>query len=93
MKMQTDMAAHQKMMAEMKGMDQRLGELVARMSAAQGAAKVDAMEAVIKALVEQRSAMNTHMMAMHEAMMQQMMAPKDSQPAPPADAPATSHTH
>ena len=38
---------HQKMMAEMQAMDQKLDSLVAQMNAAQGQAKVDAIAAVI----------------------------------------------
>lgn len=67
------MAQHEKMMAEMKAADDRLDQLVARMKAASGDARVDAIAAVVTEIVAQRTAMRDRMMSMHEAMMSHMM--------------------
>lgn len=64
------MAMHKKMMAEMSATDASLDALVARMSAATGAARVDALAEVVTALVQQHKAMHGHMMQMHDHMMQ-----------------------
>ncbi len=58
------MQMHQKMMAEMTAMDQKLDTLVGQMNAAQGQAKMDDMAAVINALVDQQKKMHQHMAAM-----------------------------
>jgi hypothetical protein len=67
------MADRQKMMDEMKAADQRLHQLVQKMNAASGQAKVDAAAAAVTELVEQRSGMHDRMMRMHEGMMGHMM--------------------
>lgn len=67
------MAQHEKMMAEMKAADERLNQLVARMKAASGDARVDAIAAVVAEIVAQRTTMRDRMMSMHEAMMGHMM--------------------
>ncbi len=58
------MQMHQKMMAEMTAMDQKLDSLVAQMNAAQGQAKVDDMAAAITAMVDQQKKMHQHMASM-----------------------------
>ncbi len=58
------MQMHQKMMAEMTAMDQRLQDLVTQMNAAQGQAKVDAMAAAVTELVNQQTQMHEHMASM-----------------------------
>jgi predicted transcriptional regulator len=67
------MAQHEKMMAEMKAADERLDQLVARMKAESGDARVDAIAAVVAEIVAQRRAMRDRMMSMHETMMGHMM--------------------
>jgi hypothetical protein len=81
-KCQAMMADHEKMMAEMKAADQRLGDLVAKMNAASGTEKADATAAVVSEMVAQRLAMRDGMMKMEHGMMTHMMehmqAGKDS---------------
>jgi len=60
---------HQQMLAEMKANDAKLDGLVAAMQAASGAAKVDAVAAVVTELVRQQKAMHQHMGQMHGMMM------------------------
>jgi hypothetical protein len=67
------MAEHEKMMAEMKAADQRLDELVTKMNAASGQAKVDATAATMTEIVAQRKAVRDRMMQMHHRMMSHMM--------------------
>lgn len=67
------MQMHQKMMADMKMMDDRLNELVATMDAATGEAKVSAMAALVASLVQQRKPMREGMMQMQGQMMGHMM--------------------
>lgn len=67
------MAEHEKMMAEMKAADQRLDDLVAKMSAASGQAKTDATAATVTEIVAQRKTMHDRMMQMHQGMMSHMM--------------------
>ncbi len=55
---------HQKMMAEMAAMDQKLDSLVAQMNSAQGPAKVDAMAAIINEMLAERKQMREHMASM-----------------------------
>jgi len=57
----------------MNAMDQKLEELVKRMNAASGVAKVDAMAAVINAMVDQHKAMRNSMMPMMPAASMKMM--------------------
>ncbi len=58
------MQMHQKMMADMAAMDQKLDGLVTQMNAAQGQAKVDAMAAVISEMINQQKQMREHMASM-----------------------------
>jgi hypothetical protein len=67
------MAEHEKMMADMKAADQRLDELVVKMTAASGQAKVDATAAVVTEMVTQRKTMREGMMRMHQGMVGHMM--------------------
>jgi hypothetical protein len=67
------MANHEKMMADMKAADQRLDDLVAKMNAASGQAKVDAAAVVVTEIVTQRKTMREGMMSMHAGMMSHMM--------------------
>jgi hypothetical protein len=62
-------AYHDKMMAEMKAADTKLDALAAKMNAAKGNAKVEAMAAVINEMVSQRKMMRGQMQMMHEQMM------------------------
>jgi hypothetical protein len=81
-KCQAMMADHEKMMTEMKAADQRLDDLLAKMNAASGLDKTDAIAAVVSEMVVQRRAMRDGMMKMdHEMMahmMEHMQAGKDS---------------
>lgn len=72
-KCQTMMAAHERMMADMQAADQRLDALVAKMNAASGQEKVDAVAAVVSEMVAQRKTIRDTMMKMHEGMMSHMM--------------------
>jgi hypothetical protein len=67
------MQMHQKMMADMKAMDDRLIALVATMKTATGDAKVDAITELVAAIVEQRTTMRDGMMGIHSQMMGHMM--------------------
>ena len=68
------MAERQKMMADMRVMDQKLKDLVARIDAARSEAeKIDAIAAVVKAMVAQRTQIHSQMEAMHARMMDHMM--------------------
>jgi len=67
------MAERQQMMATMHAMDQKLKDLVAQMDAATGAKKADAIAAVVKELVAERTNMSGRMMMMQDGMMQHMM--------------------
>lgn len=66
------MAEHEKMMTEMKTTDQRLDDLVGKMNAASGQAKVDAVATVVTEIVAQRKTMRDRMMQMHQRMMSHM---------------------
>ena len=72
-KCQAMMAGREKMMAQTKAADQRLDSLVAKMSAASGQAKQDAIGAVEMEMVTQRKTMRDGMMKMDEGMMNHMM--------------------
>ena len=62
------------MMADMRVMDQKLKDLVARIDAARSEAeKIDAIAAVVKAMVAQRTQIHSQMEAMHARMMDHMM--------------------
>lgn len=67
------MADHQKMMAEMKAVDERLDALVAKMNAATGEAKVNATAEAVAELVAQRKTTRDRMLGMHQRMMSHMM--------------------
>ena len=60
---------HQQMMAEMQAASVKLEALVTTMNSATGAAKTDAVAAVVNELARQHIAMTTRMGAMHEEMM------------------------
>jgi hypothetical protein len=61
------------MMGRMKAADAELETLVARMNAATGDEKVDAIAAVVNKIVEQRQSLRTQLMQMHEHMMGHML--------------------
>jgi len=82
------MAERQKMMANMKATDKQLDDLVAKMDAARGADKVDAIAAVVKAMVADRMRMREQMM-MQGGMMEQMMSMPAGQN--PSDADHAAH--
>jgi hypothetical protein len=63
---------HQKMMANMKAMDAKLNELVAKMNSATGEAKVDAIAELLTTIVQQHQSMRGGMMQMQGQMMNQM---------------------
>jgi hypothetical protein len=87
------MAERQKMLAEMKAMDQRLDELVAKMTAAEGADKIDAVAAVVKELVAQRTILRERAMGMQGRMMEQMKSMmQGAEPSAAPDSPAP-HQH
>lgn len=67
------MASHGQMMTEMKAADARLDDLVSKMTAASGQAKIDAIAAVVTEIVAQRKAMRDGMMKMHGSMMSHTM--------------------
>ena len=67
------MAQHEKIMTDMKAADQWLGELVTKMNAASGQAKVDATAAAVTEIVAQRKTMRDRMMGMHQGMMSHTM--------------------
>lgn len=67
------MAAREKMMSDISSMNARFDELVARMDATQGDAKVAAMGAVVRELLVQRTRMAEVMTQMQPKMMAHMM--------------------
>lgn len=67
------MQMQQKMMADMKGMDDRLTALVTKMNAATGESKTQAIADLVTAMVQQRTAMRDQMMQMQGQMMGHMM--------------------
>jgi hypothetical protein len=69
------MTMHQKMMADMKGMDAKVDALVIKMNTAKGAAKVDAIAETLTSMVRQHKTMHEGMMQMHGQMMMQMHSP------------------
>lgn len=81
-KCQAMMADQEKMAAEMKSAEERLGDLVTTMNAATGTDKTTAVAAVINELITQRRAMQDGMMKRQHGMMTHMMehmqAGKDS---------------
>ena len=69
------MSGQQKMMMSMQASDRKLDELVAKLNAAKGNDRIDALAAVVNELVAERKQM-TGMMAMHGGMMNMMMQKK-----------------
>lgn len=68
------MAERQKMMANMRAMDQKVNDLVARIDVAKGdTARLEALTAVVKQLVAQRTQVHSQMEAMQTRMMSHMM--------------------
>lgn len=67
--MQDMMKMHDRMMAEMKAANAQLDQLVEKMDAATGNAKVNATAHVVKELVAQHKAMPDRMGQMHQQMM------------------------
>jgi hypothetical protein len=67
--MQDMMKMHEQMMAEMKAANAKLDQLVQKMDAATGDAKVNATADVVKELVSQHKAMHDRMGQMHQQMM------------------------
>ena len=63
------MKMHEQMMAEMKANRAKLDALTKEMNNASGAAKVDAIAAVVTELVRQENTMQDRMGQMHERMM------------------------
>jgi hypothetical protein len=70
------MKMHQQMMADMKAANAKLEALVTAMNGATGAAKADAVAAVVNELARQHITMTTRMSTMHEQMMGAMGAMK-----------------
>lgn len=66
------MAMQEKMMGDMKAMDVKLDALIAKMNAAKGSAKVDAIAEALTTMVQQHKAMREGMMQMQGQMMMQM---------------------
>lgn len=79
---QVVMADHQKMMTEMKGADERLNDLVAKMNTASPKEEANATAAVVTEMVAQRRTMMNSMakdqQEMMAHMMEHMQAGKDS---------------
>jgi len=69
------MAMHEKMMADMKASGAKMDLKVAAMNAATGAAKTDAIAAVINEMVSQQKEMMAKMASMHGQMMGHMAHP------------------
>lgn len=69
------MAMHEKMMADMKASGAKMDLKVAAMNAVTGAAKTDAIAAVINEMVSQQKDMMAKMASMHGQMMGHMAHP------------------
>ena len=82
------MAQRENMMAELKKADERLDSLVAKMNAASGQEKTDAIAAVVSEMVSQRKSMRERMVAMQERMMAHMGEHMQSGPGSMAECPA-----
>jgi hypothetical protein len=67
------MAERQKMMANMRAMDQKLNDLVAKMNSARGNDKVETIATLVKEMVAQRTQMHGEMSGMETRMMGHMM--------------------
>jgi hypothetical protein len=63
------MGQRQQRMEQMQAFDQKLNDLIARMNAAEGPAKADAVAAVVSELIAQRAHMRGEMMAMQAGAM------------------------
>lgn len=61
------MAKHEKLMTDLKAMDQKLDDMVAAMNKESGSKKADAMAAVLTEMVKQRKAMRDAMAEMQMA--------------------------
>jgi len=70
----TLMAQRRQMMSTMNAADSKLDELVGRMKAARGSARLDAMAAVISELASEQEQAGRQMLAMEPQMMQHMLA-------------------
>jgi hypothetical protein len=86
------MAMHEQMMADMKASGAKMDLKVAAMNAAKGAAKTDAIAAVINEMVSQQKEMMAKMATMHGQMMGHMAHPDGQMKGmdmgkPPADLP------
>lgn len=81
------MAEHDKVVAELRTADERLDQLVTKMNAASGEAKVDATAAVVAEMVTQRRKMRDRMMGMQEGTMSHMMEHVQAGPKSMADCP------
>jgi hypothetical protein len=86
------MAMHEQMMVDMKAMDAKMDLKVAAMNAAKGAAKTNAIAAVINEMVSQQKQMMARMATMHSQMMEHMASPGGpvkgmDMGKPPADLP------
>jgi len=66
------MEMHQEMQTKMKQMDQKLSDLGQKMNQATGDQKIQAMEAVLNEMINQRNAMRAMMMSNHSMMMPHM---------------------
>jgi hypothetical protein len=69
---QPDQASMMKMMATMHANDQKLDDLVKKMNAANGTAKVDALAELLTTLVQDRRTMHESMMSNMSMMMNMM---------------------
>jgi hypothetical protein len=83
---------HEQMMADMKASGAKMDLKVAAMNAAKGAAKTDAIAAVINEMVSQQKEMMAKMATMHGQMMGHMAHPDGQMKGmdmgkPPADLP------
>ena len=87
--MQSMMAEHQKMMADMLAEQKRLDDLLSAMNAAKGTDKIDRIAAVVNEIAAAHKQMLTRMSSMHDQMMHgmSMMGARSnvSPAAPPVD--------
>jgi hypothetical protein len=83
MNSQGNMMAMMDMMSHMKATDPKLDELVKKMNAAKGSAKVDAMAELLTALVEDRKTGSEPMMGNMMNMMSMMSGGRGAMPMTP----------
>jgi hypothetical protein len=76
------MGGRGQMMSDMQAADQKLNDLVAKMNAAKGNDKIEAMTAVINALVAERSEMHAHMSMLMSMMNGEGKSGDHDHPAP-----------